>query len=283
MKVTIITIGYNNLSGLKRTVPSVLSQTYTDYEYIVIDGGSTDGSKEFLQKFPRIDYWVSEPDKGIYNAMNKGIRAAHGEYCIFINSGDTFFSSQVLENVIDKLQGADFYTGAVTFINETKTSATLPPKKLTFDFLLTESLAHPATFNKTAWLKAHPYNEDLKIVSDWELYIRASLSNCTYEPLTGDMISIFYCDGISIHQQHLLEEERKKILRQIVDDLPEGRLKQVCNQKVKRLYDNVRTDESRNKQKLTSKIERAMELPPLQRDWKIARNAMKTFFKDLFS
>ena len=78
MKVTIITIAYNNLNGLKRTIPSVLSQTYTDYEYIVIDGGSSDGSKEFLQQHPRIDYWVSEPDKGIYNAMNKGIRRPMG-------------------------------------------------------------------------------------------------------------------------------------------------------------------------------------------------------------
>lgn len=84
-KVTIITVNYNNLEGLKRTIPSVLSQTFHDYEYIVIDGGSTDGSKEYIESQQQgLTYWVSERDKGIYPAMNKGIAQAHGEYCIFI-------------------------------------------------------------------------------------------------------------------------------------------------------------------------------------------------------
>lgn len=92
MKVTVITINYNNLQGLKRTIPSVLSQTCNDFEFIVIDGGSTDGSKEYIELQNGISQWVSEKDKGIYNAMNKAVSMAHGDYCIFMNSGDHFFS-----------------------------------------------------------------------------------------------------------------------------------------------------------------------------------------------
>ena len=94
-KLSIITINYNNLEGLKRTVESVINQTSKEFEYIVIDGGSNDGSGAYIEsKSEHIDYWVSEPDKGIYNAMNKGIAKASGEYLLFLNSGDHLFSNR---------------------------------------------------------------------------------------------------------------------------------------------------------------------------------------------
>ena len=106
-KLTIITINYNNLEGLKRTVESVLNQTWQEFEYIVIDGGSNDGSAEYIEsQSEHIDYWVSEPDKGIYNAMNKGIAKARGEYLLFLNSGDHLYSAKVLEENYGKI--ADF-------------------------------------------------------------------------------------------------------------------------------------------------------------------------------
>ena len=86
MKVSVITINYNNCDGLSRTIESVVKQSFKEYEYIVIDGGSTDGSADVIRKYAdKIDYWVSESDKGIYNAMNKGIDVAKGEYCNFMN------------------------------------------------------------------------------------------------------------------------------------------------------------------------------------------------------
>ena len=89
MLVSIITVNFNNLEGLKRTYESVVSQTFTDYEWIVIDGGSTDGSREFIEQHQdRFAYWCSEKDNGIYHAMNKGIRQAKGEYLNFMNTGD---------------------------------------------------------------------------------------------------------------------------------------------------------------------------------------------------
>ena len=113
-KYTIITINFNNSAELRQTIESVLGQTMKDFEYIVIDGGATDGSVEVIKDYAdHIDYWVSEPDKGVYNAMNKGLGKAHGEYVNFMNSGDTFHSPNVLEEVDRQIGDADILFGNV--------------------------------------------------------------------------------------------------------------------------------------------------------------------------
>ncbi len=99
-KVSVITINYNNAQGLQKTIDSVISQTFKDYEFIIIDGGSTDESVDIIRKNSgKISYWVSEKDGGIYNAQNKGAKKASGEYCLFLNSGDFLMDSQTLEKV----------------------------------------------------------------------------------------------------------------------------------------------------------------------------------------
>ena len=99
-KYTIITINYNNGKELRRTIESVINQTLTDFEHVVIDGGSTDDSISIIKEYAdRIDFWISERDKGVYNAMNKGLSHAHGEYVNFMNSGDSFYSPTVLEEI----------------------------------------------------------------------------------------------------------------------------------------------------------------------------------------
>ena len=103
-KYSIITINYNNADGLRRTIESVVSQTFDDYEYVIIDGGSTDGSVDVIKEYEnKISYWVSEKDGGIYNAMNKGVKASNGEYLIFMNSGDVFYRDKVLEDIMPYL------------------------------------------------------------------------------------------------------------------------------------------------------------------------------------
>ena len=154
-KITVITINFNNLSGLKRTIPSVISQSYNNFEYIVIDGGSTDGSKEYIELNKKnIDFWISERDKGIYNAMNKGIHIAHGEYCIFMNSGDHFFSSCALETAIEELDGYDYCVGRTVVVESDYASLSTPPEKISFDFIKENSLQHQSTFIKTHLLKS---------------------------------------------------------------------------------------------------------------------------------
>ena len=99
-QISIITINYNNASGLEKTIRSVVEQTYNEYEYIIIDGASSDKSKEVIQEYQRyIDFWCSEKDSGIYNAMNKGIQKASGEYLLFLNSGDVLNNSAVLADI----------------------------------------------------------------------------------------------------------------------------------------------------------------------------------------
>ena len=117
MKYSIITVNYNNKEGLRRTIESVIHQTFHDYEFIIIDGGSTDGSMDVLKEYDaQINYWVSEPDSGIYNAMNKGIAKAKGEYLNFMNSGDCFYTADVLEKVSLYNSNADFIVGTIITI-----------------------------------------------------------------------------------------------------------------------------------------------------------------------
>ena len=112
--LSIITVNLNNKEGLHKTLISVFNQEYNDYEYIVIDGGSKDNSKEILIEFSKAtlkDFkWISEPDSGIFEAMNKGIRLATGEYLLFLNSGDFLVNNNVLDDVFGKTYTAiDFY------------------------------------------------------------------------------------------------------------------------------------------------------------------------------
>ena len=106
MKISVVTVCYNAADTIERTMLSVLNQTYHDIEYIIIDGGSTDGTVDIIRKYAdKIAYWASEPDKGIYDAMNKGIKVATGEWINFMNAGDIFCDKNVLTNI--------FSTGSV--------------------------------------------------------------------------------------------------------------------------------------------------------------------------
>lgn len=123
MKLSIVTINYNNADGLRKTMESVFAQTCKEFEYIVIDGASTDGSVEIIKEYaqkaesqePRVKsvIWTSEPDMGIYNAMNKGVRKATGEYVLMLNSGDYLVDEQVIEHVLPELDGTDIVQGNV--------------------------------------------------------------------------------------------------------------------------------------------------------------------------
>ena len=293
--ISVITVNYNNLEGLRRTVPSVCSQTYTGFEFIVVDGGSTDGSKEYLQSVNRIDRWVSEPDKGVYDAMNKAVKMAHGDYCIFMNSGDTFFSPLVLESVERKLRDADFYTGCSTFLDEQTTYTCFPPHLMNIDFLLENSLNHQATFIKTSFLKENPYDETYKMTADWGLFMKSwLLDKCTYECIP-DMVAIYYLDGMSTLNKDKTEQERKAQFEVVANLLEESGRKADDVLAIRTYYakdpkpqsikmDTFRESNKtlRHKRKLVRSINKAMTMPPLIRDLKIARNAFKMFFKDLF-
>lgn len=184
-KLSIITINYNNRDGLRKTIESVVNQTWQDFEYIVIDGGSTDGSVEVIKEYAdRIDYWVSEPDKGIYNALNKGVAVAQGEYCNFMNSGDCFYASDTLERVFEINPTADIVCG-----NTYSSYLKVPPQEITFEFIFNESICHQCAFIRTTLMKKYGYDEKYKIVADRKFFVQALLlDNCSYQALDVDVV-----------------------------------------------------------------------------------------------
>ena len=106
VKFTIITITYNAAQWLERTILSILSQSYGNIEYVIIDGASTDGTVDIIRQYaPGVSFWLSEPDKGLYDAMNKGLQHATGDYVWFINAGDTFYAANTLQQVAILLEG----------------------------------------------------------------------------------------------------------------------------------------------------------------------------------
>jgi glycosyltransferase involved in cell wall biosynthesis len=149
-KLSIITVNYNNREGLQKTILSVLQQTSNCYEYLIIDGDSSDGSKEIIEdNKDRLSYWISEPDSGVYEAMNKGIRKAQGEYLLFLNSGDFFVNEKVLEIVFSIPHESDLLIGQChVSLNGKVIYTVIPPPKLTFGFLYHQGIPHQSTFIK---------------------------------------------------------------------------------------------------------------------------------------
>ena len=216
MKLSVITINYNNREGLADTICSVESQTLKDFEWIVVDGGSTDGSRELIEAHKgSFTSWVSEPDSGIYNAMNKGIRMSGGEYLLFLNSGDQFADNQVVDKVLPELKGEDFIVGNIYHSDKPGIPAfkeiNAKPWHLAF-MLTTSSLPHQSTFtHRSVFERYGYYREDLRIVSDWAKLMEALVfghGSLRYIPI---VISIYDAGGISSVNRKLYDAERRKV------------------------------------------------------------------------
>ena len=219
MKLSIITVNFNNCDGLKKTIDSVIAQTFSDFEWIVIDGGSTDGSKELIEHYAEhFSYWVSEPDTGIYNAMNKGIKEAKGDYLQFLNSGDWLCDDKALERCFKHGFDTDVAYGDIFFCSGDNKDLFHYPQHLSLRFLYNYSLGHPASFIKREILQTELYDESLKIVSDWKFFLVQALKNRRFEHLE-EAISCFDMNGISSKNVDLMNNEREKVIRQVVPDM----------------------------------------------------------------
>ncbi len=218
MKLTVLTINYNNKQGLIKTFDSVRAQTWRDFEFIVIDGGSTDGSKELIANNEQVNYWVSEKDSGVYNAMNKGIKQATGEYIIFMNSGDFFFDEFVLEKVsADFDSKIDILYGDSVFFNDKGYKKVIKaPEKLTFGFFYDGELNHQAVFTKRTLFQDYLYyNENYKICADWEFFIvTVCLHNASYKYLK-QAICYYDFSGMSAQAENrpIYLQERQETLQ----------------------------------------------------------------------
>ncbi len=223
MKFSIITINLNNKAGLTKTIESVIHQNYTDFEYIVIDGASVDGSKAVIQQYrDRIDYWVSEPDTGIYQAMNKGIKVATGEFLLFLNSGDVLVGNTVLEDVSQYLDSEDeIYSGLMKISDRVSNTTVDPPNEVTLDYLLNGSLPHQATFfSRQIFSDFGLYDENLRIVGDWAYIFKILIiENINYRRIPV-LISLFESKGISSDPKFfaLQAKEREDVLKSLFND-----------------------------------------------------------------
>jgi len=226
-KLSIVTINYNDLEGLKKTVGSVLSQTSTEFEYIIIDGGSTDGSAEYIKDIAKKESkvnikWISEKDKGIYNAQNKGISLSKGDYLQFLNSGDILVDSNVTEKMLSNLKEDD----KIIYGNMLKQ---LPKglfrdkgfegRKPTFLDFYYGTLNHsPAYIQKSLFEKYGLYDETLKIVSDWKWYLQVIIlfnNPIRYVPVD---VTFFDMNGISNTNKTIEKDERKKVLNELIPE-----------------------------------------------------------------
>ena len=172
-KLSVITVVYNNVRDIERTLLSVLNQTYKNIEYIVIDGASTDGTLEVLEKYKdRISKLISEKDKGIYDAMNKGISLATGDYILFMNSGDEIYSTTTVANVFANKEDADIYYGETEMVNEQRESLGQrrhkAPEHFTWrDFKYGMSISHQAIYIKRSIVETYDPRYQLSADIDW--------------------------------------------------------------------------------------------------------------------
>lgn len=215
MIVSIVTINYNNLTGLKKTFESVIRQTFTDYEWIIIDGGSTDGSKLFIEQHQdRFSFWCSEPDGGIYQALNKGVKYAKGEYINFLNSGDCFIDSNVLLQVFKTSHTGDILYGDSLYIGKTGKELHVFPEHLTYNWLSFTTINHQATFTKREVFRHLSFDAKYKVLADRKFWMECMLHNFTFEHLPFT-VSLYDYTGFSVSNKEKWAAEKKEIFEEI--------------------------------------------------------------------
>jgi glycosyltransferase involved in cell wall biosynthesis len=199
MKLSIITINYNDAVGLQKTIQSVIEQTYKGFEYIVIDGGSTDKSINVINSYAdKITYWVSEADKGVYNAQNKGVLKATGDYVLFLNAGDYFKDNNVIDYLFKNSHNEDIIYGDILYELPNEELTQIYPDELDFGFFVQNTLPHPCSLINRKLLIAHGlYKEEIRICADWAFFIDALCKdNATYKHVNR-IISVFLIGGLS--------------------------------------------------------------------------------------
>lgn len=195
IRISVITVTFNAAQALKMTIDSVLAQDYRNIEYIIIDGASTDSSQQIAEAYAKEGklLWQSEPDKGIYDAMNKGVKKATGDYCIFMNAGDTFASPTVITQLISKGMDADVIYGDI--IKDGNIKRSLSPRNCHKMFY-----CHQSVFVRTALLRAFPFDIKHKMSADFKQAKQLFLAKKTFKQ-TDVVVANFDTNGVSNTQR----------------------------------------------------------------------------------
>lgn len=217
--ISIITVVYNGEEHLEKTVQSVINQTYDNVEYIIVDGGSSDGTLEIIKKYEdAIDYWVSEKDAGIYDAMNKGVKLCSGEVIGLINADDWYELDAVREiskayTISDK--ETIFYAHLNTILDDKKSYIAYPSQDL---FMLKKGmiLSHPTVFVPKEIYNRHGlFSTKYKIASDWDLMLRLYLAGVNFHEIKSVVANFriggasFIIDKNSVKEKHEIRKDHK--------------------------------------------------------------------------
>ena len=213
-KLSIITINFNNLSGLEKTSKSIHLQTYLDYEWLVVDGGSTDGSLDFIKTIAnsRLKY-ISEKDDGIYDAQNKGIQNTTGEYLLFLNSGDSFYQNNSLESIFLQNPKEDFLYFDL-YMNE---EIIKYPQKIDYLFLFTNIINHQSQIiHRSVFEKYGLYNKEYSFSADYDFLLRIFRDFKISYKHFPIVLSSYDTTGVtsSIENQNLIHKEKNEIRKQ---------------------------------------------------------------------
>jgi len=211
--LSIITICYNE-PNIRRTCESITTQTSQDFEWLVIDGASTDGTLDIINEYKsRINIFVSEPDSGVYNAMNKAIALASGKYLVFMNGGDTFAAPDVVQKFLSFIAlrpDADVIYGSTKIIKENNDIYWQnPPVPLTAEYFFGATINHQSAFIKKALFDCFgTYDENYKIAADWEKWLAFISAKCSFVPFPAN-VAVFYEGGLSSNRPALKAEQEK--------------------------------------------------------------------------
>lgn len=214
--LSVITVNLNNKTGLDRTLDSVRMQKDKAFEFVVVDGNSTDGSQELIDAHKElIDVTIFESDTGVYNAMNKGIKAATGDYLLFLNSGDHFVSESSTEIIMAELAGEDLICFDIAVEGQGHNFVKQHPDKIDLSYMLTDTLAHQAVvIKRNLFKKLGYYDESLKIVADWKFFLEALLLPQTAYKAVHKTLTHYYLDGMSATAKGTFKRraERKELI-----------------------------------------------------------------------
>ncbi len=218
IKVSIITINKNNASGLKKTIDSVISQTYMHIEYIIIDGGSSDESVDNIRTVDdhRLVYWISEPDTGLYNGMNKGLQRATGDYVIFINSGDYLYDKYVIDNLIRNSDYEDIVYGNLCILKEGKTQIVRSASEIYYHAKYQHNIPpHPVLLVKRDLMnKLEGFDENYKVIADVVLIATLFSDKARSYKFVNIPVTVFDMNGVSSNPQNQIKiyNERKSFI-----------------------------------------------------------------------
>ena len=225
VKITIITVCYNAEETIEKTISSVMRQTYQNIEYIIIDGNSSDNTVSIIENYANVTpiKWISEEDLGIYDAMNKGVEAATGDYIQFLNAGDTLFHKEVISEIVEAIvkSGADVIYGNIMYCYEDGNEVIRKYGKLCgkkIYFLTGDCINHQGIFAKKKWLSDEKFNIEYSICADREWMMRILKKKAKFSN-TGSLICNYSLDknSASIKEKVKYQQEARRC---IVENFP---------------------------------------------------------------